>query len=105
MKSHGTRAEVLRLAEESAHLRDNLGGLLRSVQRKWRPPRGRLAMGAVAVLGLAGTALGVRAVRRRSLRRRRRELTSPIRRRVRWAIAAGVLSLLARRFARRALAP
>jgi hypothetical protein len=30
---------------------------------------------------------------------------SPLRRRVRWALAAGIASLLARRFARRALAP
>ena len=58
-------------------------------------------LGAVALVGLVGAWVGVRAVRASRERRSRRALG----RRVGWALAAGTASFAARRFAGRALAP
>jgi hypothetical protein len=98
-----TRADVARLVDESAVLRARLVGLVHAFQRRRRPTKvAKVGAAALALLGVGGAAMGVRALHRG---RHRRALMSPLRRRVRWALAAGIASLLARRFARRALAP
>lgn len=103
MSSRSARADVVRLADESAIMRARLVDLVRTFQRRRRPSkRGKVSAAAVALLGLGGAAAGARTLLRR---RARLALMSPIRRRLRWAVAAGVASLVARRFARRAFAP
>jgi hypothetical protein len=58
-------------------------------------------LGAVALVGLVGAWVGVRAVRTAREQRARRRAFG---RRVGWALAAGTASFAARRFAQRALA-
>jgi hypothetical protein len=100
------RSDVLRLVDDTAALRGRLGDLVRTFQGRRRSSKAaKLGGTAMVVLGIAGAAMGARAIRRSGRRPRGGPLTSPVRRRVRWAVAAGVASLLARRFARRALAP
>jgi hypothetical protein len=99
------RSDVLRLVDDTAALRGRLGDLVRTFQGRRRSSAAKLGGTAMVVLGIAGAAMGARAIRRSGRRPRGGPLTSPVRRRVRWAVAAGVASLLARRFARRALAP
>jgi hypothetical protein len=106
VSSRSTRADVARLAEESALMRDRLVELVRTFQgrrraSKWR----RVGAAALSLMGLGVTALGARSALSRSRRPRRVHHGSPLRRRMRWALAAGIASFVARRFARRALAP
>jgi hypothetical protein len=98
-----TRADVSRLVDESAVLRARLVSLVHAFQRRHRPSTAaKVGAAALALLGVGGAAVGAHALHRG---RKRRVLMSPLRRRVRWALAAGLASLVARRFARRALAP
>lgn len=98
------RAEVVRLVEESAALRARLVDLVRLFRGRRRSSKvTKIGAAALAVLGLGGAALGARTALHS--RKVKRALMSPVRRRLRMALAAGVASLIARRLARRALAP
>lgn len=104
MSLRETRADVAKLVGESAALRARLVDLLRLFQRRRRSSKAaKIGAGALAVLGLGGAAMGARAVLHS--RKAKRALMSPLRRRLRMALAAGIASLVARRLARRALAP
>jgi hypothetical protein len=99
-----TRADVIKLVDDTAALRSRLLELLRMFQRRRRPSKAaKIGAGALTLLSVGAAVLGARAVLHG--RKVKRALLSPVRRRLRMALAAGVASLIARRLARRALAP